>query len=74
MRAITLAILTVINILGVRSGSNTQTALMLLKLAAIVMLVVCGAIFVPHSRLTLKAEHRPAKAAADFASRRIASV
>src|SRR5438874_1456508 len=50
----TLALLTVINILGVRSGSNTQTVLMLLKLAAIVMLVICGAIFVPHSRLTLK--------------------
>ena len=38
----TLAILTLINCLGVRSGTNTQTALMLLKLAAIVMLVVVG--------------------------------
>ncbi|HEX2059123.1 MAG TPA: amino acid permease, partial [Thermoanaerobaculia bacterium] len=38
----TLAILTLINCLGVRSGTNTQTALMLLKLAAIVMLVVLG--------------------------------
>jgi len=38
----TLAVLTVINCLGVRSGTNTQTALMLLKLAAIAMLVAFG--------------------------------
>ena len=38
----TLAILTLINCLGVRSGTNTQTALMLLKLAAIAVLVVVG--------------------------------
>jgi basic amino acid/polyamine antiporter, APA family len=38
----TLAILTLINCLGVRSGNNTQTALMLLKLAAIVLLIVAG--------------------------------
>jgi APA family basic amino acid/polyamine antiporter len=38
----TLAILTAINCLGVRSGTNTQTALMLLKLAAIGMLLVAG--------------------------------
>jgi APA family basic amino acid/polyamine antiporter len=37
-----LAILTVINCLGVRSGANTQTALMLLKLAALVMLIAAG--------------------------------
>jgi APA family basic amino acid/polyamine antiporter len=42
---ITLAILTAINILGVRSGSNTQSALMILKMAAIAMLVVVGFIF-----------------------------
>ena len=39
---VTLAILTLINCLGVRSGSNTQNVLMLLKLAALVMLVVVG--------------------------------
>jgi basic amino acid/polyamine antiporter, APA family len=39
----TLAILTAINCLGVRSGNNTQTTLMLLKLAAIVLLIVVGA-------------------------------
>jgi APA family basic amino acid/polyamine antiporter len=54
LASITLAVLTIINILGVRSGSNTQTALMLLKLAAIAMLIICGATLVPHSRLTLR--------------------
>jgi APA family basic amino acid/polyamine antiporter len=39
---ITLGILTVINCLGVRSGSNVQSALMVTKVAAIVMLVVLG--------------------------------
>ncbi len=43
LAVITLAVLTIINCLGVRSGSNTQTVLMLLKLAAIVMLMVFGA-------------------------------
>lgn len=38
----TLAILTIINCFGVRSGTNTQTLLMLLKLAAIAMLIVAG--------------------------------
>lgn len=41
----TLAILTLINCLGVRSGTNTQTALMLLKLAAIAILIGAGALF-----------------------------
>lgn len=39
----TLVVLTVINCFGVRSGSNTQTVLMLLKLAAIAMLIIVGA-------------------------------
>lgn len=43
----TLAILTLINCLGVRSGSNTQSLLMLLKLGAIAMLVACGFALVP---------------------------
>lgn len=38
----TLAILTIINCLGVRSGANVQNTFMVLKLAAIVMLVVLG--------------------------------
>lgn len=37
-----LALLTVINCFGVRSGSNVQSALMVLKIAAIGMLVVVG--------------------------------
>lgn len=36
---VTLIALTIINIIGVRSGSNTQTVLMLLKLAAIAVLM-----------------------------------
>ena len=43
LAVITLLALTVINCLGVRSGSNTQTVLMLLKLAAIGMLIFFGA-------------------------------
>jgi APA family basic amino acid/polyamine antiporter len=39
---ITLGVLTVINCLGVRSGSNVQSALMVMKIAAIVMLVLLG--------------------------------
>ncbi|MGH7678642.1 MAG: APC family permease [Gemmatimonadaceae bacterium] len=38
----TLALLTLINCLGVRSGTNTQNALMVTKIAAIVALVVLG--------------------------------
>lgn len=37
-----LAVLTIVNCLGVRSGSNVQSALMVLKIAAIGMLVVVG--------------------------------
>jgi APA family basic amino acid/polyamine antiporter len=42
---IALAALTIINCLGVRSGSNTQTVLMLLKLGAIAALIVVGFLF-----------------------------
>ena len=38
----TLGILTLVNCLGVRSGSNVQSTLMVLKIAAIVMLVALG--------------------------------
>src|SRR5438552_8994468 len=40
--ALTLGILTAINCLGVRAGSNVQSALMLTKLAAIAMLIGVG--------------------------------
>lgn len=47
LATLTLAILTLINCLGVRSGTNTQTALMLLKLAAIAMLIFVGLMLLP---------------------------
>jgi APA family basic amino acid/polyamine antiporter len=40
--AIALAILTLINCLGVRAGGTLQSTLMVLKIAAILALVVCG--------------------------------
>jgi APA family basic amino acid/polyamine antiporter len=42
-----LAVLTVINCFGVRSGSNTQSALMVLKILAIAALVIVGMLFAP---------------------------
>ncbi|WP_341633593.1 APC family permease [Sphingomonas agri] len=42
-----LALLTLINCLGVRSGSNVQSALMVLKILAIAVLVVVGLAFAP---------------------------
>ena len=55
---IVLSVLTLVNCAGVRSGSNTQSALMLLKLLAIVLLVVAGFALIapqPASRLLLDA-------------------
>ena len=42
--AAALATLTIINCFGVRSGSNVQSAFMLLKIAAIAALVAAGAL------------------------------
>ncbi|MDQ1523478.1 MAG: basic amino acid/polyamine antiporter, family [Pyrinomonadaceae bacterium] len=42
LAALALALLTAINCLGVRAGSNVQSALMVLKIAAIAALVLCG--------------------------------
>jgi APA family basic amino acid/polyamine antiporter len=42
-----LALLTVINCMGVRSGSNVQSALMVLKIVAIAVLVLAGLLLVP---------------------------
>jgi len=42
MAAIVLAILTIINCLGVRAGGTVQSVLMVLKIVALVALVVCG--------------------------------
>lgn len=40
--AIALAILTVINCLGVRAGSSVQNVFMVLKIAALLTLIICG--------------------------------
>jgi basic amino acid/polyamine antiporter, APA family len=40
--AVTLGVLTVVNCLGVKAGSTTQSVLMVLKILAIMALVVCG--------------------------------
>src|SRR5689334_23768510 len=40
--AVTLAVLTLVNCLGVRAGSNIQSFLMVMKLAAIAMLIGVG--------------------------------
>src|SRR5213082_2209716 len=50
--AMTLGILTVINCLGIRSGSNVQSALMLMKLAAIGLLIGVGWLVVGPANLT----------------------
>src|SRR5437868_3697623 len=59
--AATLALLSVVNCLGVRAGSNVQSVLMVLKIAAIVALVVCGLFFVsePHALAAGRALDRP---------------
>lgn len=49
LASLVLVALTVVNCQGVRSGSNVQTVLMLLKLAAIVILIVTGLFFLAPS-------------------------
>ncbi len=49
LAAIVLATLTIINCLGVRAGSTVQSILMVLKIVAIAMLVVCGFLFADRS-------------------------
>jgi basic amino acid/polyamine antiporter, APA family len=46
---VALAVLTAINCLGVKAGSNVQSILMVLKIAAIAALVFCGFAFAPGS-------------------------
>jgi APA family basic amino acid/polyamine antiporter len=53
-----LALLTLINCMGVRSGSNVQSALMLLKIGAIASLVGAGLWFAP----SVEAEPQPSTA------------
>jgi basic amino acid/polyamine antiporter, APA family len=47
-----IALLTVINCFGVRSGSNTQSALMVLKILAVLALVLCGVFWAPAAAQT----------------------
>jgi APA family basic amino acid/polyamine antiporter len=50
-----LALLTLINCMGVRSGSNVQSALMLLKILAIAVLVAAGLFLAPVAPVEVKA-------------------
>ena len=50
--AVTLGVLTLVNCLGVRAGSNVQSALMLTKLAAIALLVGVGLILATPAPVT----------------------
>jgi APA family basic amino acid/polyamine antiporter len=49
LAALVIATLTIINCLGVRAGSTVQSILMVLKILAIAMLVVCGFLFASRS-------------------------
>jgi APA family basic amino acid/polyamine antiporter len=51
---LTLTILTIINCLGVKSGSNVQSALMVMKILAIALLVIAGALFARGPQLSFK--------------------
>ncbi|PYS90872.1 MAG: amino acid transporter [Acidobacteria bacterium] len=44
-----LALLTIINCFGVRAGSNVQSGLMVIKILTIVLLIICGLLFVRQS-------------------------
>jgi APA family basic amino acid/polyamine antiporter len=57
-----LALLTIINCLGVRSGSNVQSLLMVLKIGAIAMLVVVGWWLAPGYPLVAQQEAGPGSA------------
>ncbi len=52
LAAIVLALLTIINCLGVRAGSTVQSIFMVLKIVAIVVLVICGLLLPPFERTT----------------------
>lgn len=51
---VTLAILTIANCLGVKSGSNLQSALMITKILAIALLVLAGALLVRGPHISFK--------------------
>lgn len=58
LAAVVLAVLTIINCLGVRAGSTVQSIFMVLKILAIIALVVCGLIMT--SNTTPGAVNNPA--------------
>jgi len=60
LAALVLATLTIINCLGVRAGSTLQSILMVLKILAIAMLVVCGFLFASRSTNPSALLDRPA--------------
>src|SRR5262249_11878225 len=59
---VALALLTLINCMGVRAGGTVQSALMVTKIVAIVALIVCGLAFGPR---WLQSAVEPAQAAAN---------
>ena len=66
----TIGILTIVNCYGVRSGSNVQNTLMVMKIAAILMLIVAGwkAVSADGLRLAAAAVSREPRAAPSFLS------
>ncbi|HKY28721.1 MAG TPA: amino acid permease, partial [Pyrinomonadaceae bacterium] len=64
---ISLALLTLINCLGVRFGSSVQSALMILKILAILALVVCGlALYSPSEQVPTESLHGTPNGGFDF--------
>jgi len=59
LAALVLATLTIINCLGVRAGSTVQGILMVLKILAIAMLVICGFLFASRPTPTSGFVYRP---------------
>jgi APA family basic amino acid/polyamine antiporter len=57
--AAALALLTAINCMGVRAGGNVQNGLMLLKIAAIAALVLCGLAFAPAAPAAIRTPEAP---------------
>jgi APA family basic amino acid/polyamine antiporter len=49
-----LALFTILNCFGVRTGGTVQSTLMVMKIAAIAFLVLCGYLLVADSKLTLR--------------------
>ncbi len=54
-----LALLTAINCLGVRAGGTVQSVLMVLKIGAIAMLVLCGLLLAPAAAPSVRAASEP---------------